>query len=64
MNPKIKGNRLYCAKHRDWFFSVKYAKTGVFPTTCPICKQPKYDTDRVREFWKGKVWRDEENGKK
>lgn len=39
---RIKDNRLYCFRHKGWFFSRKYAEHKVLPAQCPLCKRYDY----------------------
>lgn len=43
---RIVNNRIFCEKHRGWFFSSKYAKTGELPDQCPICKRLDWTTPK------------------
>ena len=44
---KVNGNNIFCEKHQGWFFSLIYARKGIYPVQCPVCKSYKYDKPRV-----------------
>lgn len=39
---KTRGNEIFCEKHKGWFYSHSFAKSGEFPVQCPHCKRYKY----------------------
>lgn len=40
---KVRGNYVYCERHKGWFFSSKYARDGSKPLQCNICKRNDWE---------------------
>lgn len=46
---KISGMKIYCERHKGWFFSNIYAREHKLPRMCPVCKRYDYAIIKVKK---------------